>query len=217
MHPVHSSMSRRTSSGIRPRATMSATASRPPGFNTRYASLEHAPFVGRKVDHAVRYHDVDRSAGERDVLHLALQELDVFHAGLLLIRARDLEHLVGHIETVRLSRRADAPGREDHVDTAAGSEIEDDFARLELGERGRVAAAERGERRFERNVLELGVVVEIRGDRVLGARRARGAIAAARARRSPPSPSSSSPSDPRRKPRAAPAAPPRRTFRAPVS
>ncbi len=64
-----------------------------------------------------------------------------------LVGAGELEHLVGHVEAVGLAGRADAPGREQHVDAAAGAEVEHGLALVELGDRGRVAAAERGELR----------------------------------------------------------------------
>ena len=56
----------------------------------------------------------------------------------------ELEHLVGHVETEREPALADPLGREQHVDPAARSEVEDDLAGLELGDGGRVAAAQAG-------------------------------------------------------------------------
>ena len=56
----------------------------------------------------------------------ALEELDVGGAGLPLVLARERQHLVGHVEAVGLAGRADALGREQHVDAAARSEIEHD-------------------------------------------------------------------------------------------
>ena len=50
--------------------------------------------------------------------------------GLPLIVPGQREHVVGHVETVGLARRADAARREQHVDAAAGAEIEHDLARL---------------------------------------------------------------------------------------
>ncbi len=43
---------------------------------------EHLALVGGEVDHAVRDHDVDGVVCERDVLDVALDELDVFDAGV---------------------------------------------------------------------------------------------------------------------------------------
>ena len=67
---------------------------------------QHAVLVGREVDHAVRDDDVDRVVGQRNVLDLALQELDVLQAGLPLVLARQRQHLVRHVEPVGLARRA---------------------------------------------------------------------------------------------------------------
>ena len=47
------------------------------------------------------------------------------------------EHLVGHVEAVGLARRPDAARREQHVDAAAGAEVEHGLTGLQLGERRR--------------------------------------------------------------------------------
>ena len=75
--PTHSSMLRSHSAGTSPRTTTSETAKRPPGLSTRKASRKHAVLVGRQVDHAVRDDDVDGVVGQRNVLDLAFQKLDV--------------------------------------------------------------------------------------------------------------------------------------------
>ena len=90
--------------------------------------------------------DVDRIVGQRDVLDLALQELDVRRRpALRWFSPRKREHLVGHVEAVGFAGGADAARREQHVDAAAGAEVEHGFAVLQFGERGRIAAAERRE------------------------------------------------------------------------
>ena len=104
---------------------------------------EDLRLVAGEVDHAVGDDHVDRVVGQRDVLDRALDELDVLDPGLALVVPRELEHLVGHVEAVGLAGRADAPGREQDVDPAAGAEVEDGLALVEVGDRGRVAAAER--------------------------------------------------------------------------
>ena len=63
------------------------------------------------------------------------------------VLAGEGEHLVGHVQAVRLARRADARGGEQHVDAAARAEVEDRLALVQFGDGGGVAAAERGERR----------------------------------------------------------------------
>ena len=80
MQPTHSSTFLRISAGISPRTTTSETAKRPPGFSTRNASRKHAVLVGRQIDHAVGDDHVHRVVRQRDVLDLALQELDVLDA-----------------------------------------------------------------------------------------------------------------------------------------
>ena len=107
---------------------------------------QHAVLVARKIDHAVRDDHVDRIVGQRDIFDLALEELDVLRAGLALVLAREREHLVGHVEAVGLAGRADAARREQHVDAAAGAEVEHRLARFQFGERGWIAASERSRR-----------------------------------------------------------------------
>ena len=68
------------------------------------------------------------------------------------LRAREREHLVGHVQPVRDAGRGDAAGGQQHVDAAAGAEVEHALAGLELDHRERVATAER---RAQRGVREL--------------------------------------------------------------
>ena len=77
------------------------------------------------------------------------------------LRAGELEHLVGHVEPVRLAGRADPAGRQQDVDPAAGAEIEDRFALVELGDGRRVSAAQRGELRRVRERVALLAGVEL--------------------------------------------------------
>ena len=106
---------------------------------------KHLRLVAREVDHAVGDHDVDGVVGQRDRLDLTAQELDVLDAGLALVGAGELEHLVGHVEAVGLAARADPARGQQDVDAAARTEVEDGLAFLELRDRGRIAAAERRE------------------------------------------------------------------------
>ena len=106
---------------------------------------EDGGLVAGEVDHAVGDDHVDRVVGQRDVLDRALDELDVLDPGLALVCARQLEHLVGHVQAVGLAGRPDAAGREQDVDPAAGAEVEHGLALVQLGDRGRVAAAEAGQ------------------------------------------------------------------------
>ena len=75
------------------------------------------------------------------------------------LRAGQLEHLVGHVEAVGLAGRADPAGGEQDVDPAARAEVEHGLALVQLGDRGRVAAAEGGQLgRVGQRVAVLGVV-----------------------------------------------------------
>ena len=87
------------------------------------------------------------SAGERDVLDQALQEVDVRCAGGARVLAGESEHLVGHVEAVDGSGRPDTLRREEDVDAAARAEIEHGLAFVQFHQRERVAATEaRGDR-----------------------------------------------------------------------
>ena len=55
---------------------------------------------------------------------------------------------------------ADAAGGEQDVDAAAGAEVEHGLARVQVGHRGRVAAAQRGEHGGVGQLVALAVVVE---------------------------------------------------------
>ena len=103
---------------------------------------QHCRLVRRQVDHTVGDDHVDRCIGQRDVLDVPLQKLDVRHARLALVLPRQLEHRVRHVETVGLATRCDAARGEQHIDSAAGAEIEDGFSRGEVREGGGITAAE---------------------------------------------------------------------------
>ena len=65
-------------------------------------------------------------------------------AGLGGVAARELEHLVGHVEADGLAGGADAAGGDEHVGAGARAEVEHDFAVVEVGDGGGDAAAEGG-------------------------------------------------------------------------
>ena len=109
---------------------------------------EDPGLVGGEVDDAVRDHHVDGLVGQRDLLDRSLDELDVRPRPA----ARWLPRASSSISSVMsspyaLPRRADPAGREQDVDAAAGAEIEDGFALVELGDGRRVSAAQRSELR----------------------------------------------------------------------
>ena len=145
MQPTQSSMFCRTSAGTSPRVTTSETANRPPGFKTRNASRNTRSLSRGQVDDAIGDDHIDRVVGQGDVFDFAFQKLHILDAGLALVLAGERQHFIGHIEAVGFAGRADAPRREQHVDAAAGAEIEHRFARIELRQRRGIAAAERSE------------------------------------------------------------------------
>ena len=145
MQPVHCSMSRRVASSMSSSATTSLTAKRPPGRSTRAASRKTCGLSPERLMTQLEMITSTESSGSGIVLDRALEELDVLDPGLALVSAGELEHLVGHVEAVGLAGRADAPRREQDVDAAARAEVEHRLALVQLRDRGRVAAAERGE------------------------------------------------------------------------
>ena len=119
---------------------------------------EDGGLVGAEVDDAVADDHVDRVIGQRDVLDRALDELDVLDPSLGLVAARQVEHLVGHVEAIGLAGRTDPPSREQDVDPAAGAQVEHRLALVELGDSGRVATAEARELR---RLRQRGAIVEV--------------------------------------------------------
>jgi hypothetical protein len=72
----------------------------------------------------------------------------------------ELEHLVGHVQSDRLARLADALGGDQDVCSGAGPEVEDGLALVQVGDSGRDAAAERGADCGVGRALGVGAVVE---------------------------------------------------------
>ena len=106
------------------------------------------------------------SSGQRDRLDRPLQELDVLDARLPLVVAGELEHLVGHVEAEGLAGRADAARGQEHVDPAAGAEVEHGLSRVQIGDRRWVAAPERSEPGGVGQGVAIGGLVEIRSEDV---------------------------------------------------
>ena len=103
---------------------MSVTAKRPPAAALAPPRGRPAGLSPERLITQLEMIDVDRVVGQRDLLDRALEELDVLDPGLRWLCARELEHLVGHVEAVGLAGRADPAGREQNVDAAAGAEVE---------------------------------------------------------------------------------------------
>ena len=157
-------MSARVSSVMSGSAITSETAKLPPGRRTRAASPQDPGFVAGKVDHAVGDHHVNRVVGEGYRFDLPLQEFDVLDTGFLLVAASEFEHLVGHVEAEGLAGRADPPGREQDVDAATGSEIENGLTFFEISDGSRISAAERGELYSFGQFASVAFFVEVRSE-----------------------------------------------------
>ena len=157
---------------------MSLIPMRPPGRRTRAISREYRVLVGGEVDDAVADDDVDRLGRQRQRLDVALEELDVGRAGLGGVRLGEGQHLVGHVDAERATGRPDPLGGEEDVDAAARAEVEDPLARMEVGDRGRVAAAEGRQDGGVRQLVALERRVQVRADG-LGIAATRGALGGA--------------------------------------
>ena len=120
---------------------------------------EDLVLVRGQVDDAVGDDDVNRVVGQRDVLDAAQQELDVLHPGLGLVRVGELVHLRGHVQAIGLTAGGNTASGQEYVDASARAQVEDDVAGLEVGEQGRVPAAQRGGKGIPGQMLAVGVVV----------------------------------------------------------
>ena len=155
-----------------------------PTARTKYPRglAEDPGLVAGEVDHAVGDDHVDRVVRQRHVLDRALEELHVLDSGLTLVAGGQIEHLVGHVEAVRLARRADPAGGEQHVDSASGTEIEHRLALVQIGDRARVATAKRRELGGLGERLSVVVFIELGAERVALLVGDSGGVAATRGR-----------------------------------
>ena len=144
MQPAKSPRSRRSSGLRRSSATTSVIPIRPPGRRTRAISVRTAGLSAERLMTQLEMTTSTESAG-RDRLDQTLEEVDVGDPRLSRVLLREREHLVGHVEAVGGSGRADTLRGEDDVDAAAGAEVEHDLALVQVGNGGGVAAAQAGE------------------------------------------------------------------------
>jgi hypothetical protein len=142
----------------------------------------HLSLVARQVDHAVGDDHIHRIARQRNFLDSSTQEFDVGNSRFGSIITRKLQHVIGHVETVRFPGWSNTTRREDDVDAAAGSEIENDFSGIESGERCWIPAAERCE--YCRVGEKVGLAFDVEIGRDWIDRSIEGSGAAARADRS---------------------------------
>ena len=140
---------------------------------------EHLALVAGQVDHAVADDHVDGVRRQRDGLDVSLEEFDVRRARFRFVLHRERQHFVRHVQAICFAARPDASRRQQHVDATARAEVQHRFAFTQLGERRRVAAAERRKKGFGWEAGRLASLVEIRGDGIP----ALGSAATAAARR----------------------------------
>ena len=136
----------------------------PAGYQDTEHLGEHGGLVGGQVDDAVGDHHVDGRVRQRDGLDLALEELHIGCPGFAGVSARQLEHLVGHVDAVHEPGRTDPPRRQQYVDAPARSQVKDSFALVQVGDRQRVSAAEAGQDRFPWQFVGLALAVQGRAE-----------------------------------------------------
>ena len=78
-----------------------------------------------------------------------------------LFSIRQSEHLVRHVETVSLAGRPNPSSRKQNIDTAAGTQIEDNLSRIQFRQCGRIPAPQRSEHGLSRNLIGLRSVIKI--------------------------------------------------------
>ena len=141
-------------------AITSETANRPPGLSTRAVSRRTCGLSVERLMTQLESTTSTVSAGSGMASMWPLSQWTFSIAGLGLVGAGELEHLVGHVEAVGGAGGADAAGGEQHVDAAAGTEVEHRLALVQVGHGGRVAAPERGEQGGVGQLVALAVGVQ---------------------------------------------------------
>jgi hypothetical protein len=87
------------------------------------------------------------ACGERDVLDVVVQELGVGDPGLRGVLAGQGDHVRCGVQAVCFPARGDPAGGQEHVDAAAGAEVQHGLPGMQFGDSDGVAAAEAGPRR----------------------------------------------------------------------
>jgi hypothetical protein len=100
--------------------------------------------IAGQIDDAVRDHDVNVSRRKRDLFNVPHHEPDVTHSRLGGIGTGQCGHGGASVQPISHAGRADPPGRQQHVQPAARTEVQNTLARLQVRDRYRVPAAQAG-------------------------------------------------------------------------
>ena len=157
---------------------MSLMPIRPPGRRTRAISANTARLSAARLTTQLLMTTSIDSAGRGSASMWPLRNSTLVAPAWAALRLGEGEHLVGHVDPERATGRPDPLGGQEDVDAATGAEVEDALARVEVGDGGRVAAAERREDRGVGQLVALERGVEVRADR-LGIAATRGALGGA--------------------------------------
>src|ERR1035438_4956806 len=98
--------------------------------------------IDSEVDDAVRNDDIDRLIWERNIFDSAQEELSVLHTGFHLVLSSKINHFRCHIKSVHLACWPDATRGEEHVNTTARTEVENDLTGEQRRERGWIRSEE---------------------------------------------------------------------------
>ena len=146
-------------------AMTSETAKRPPGRRTRAASRSTASLSPERLMTQLEITTSTDASGSGTSSIVPLRNSTFAGARLGGVAAGELEHLVGHVQPDRAARRADPPRGDEHVGAGARAEVEHRLALVQVGDRGRHAAAERRlDRGLGRPVGLAGVVQRLAED-----------------------------------------------------
>ena len=158
---------------------------RPPGVSTRASSAKTAGLSGERLMTQLEMTTSTESAGRGTSSMTPRRKTAFLTPASRALRWARLSISGGHVEPEGEAGRADAPCGENDVDPAAGAEVEHDLALAQVGDRGRVAAAEAGQGGRLRKLAALLGVVERRAEVRVGRRAAAAASAAAASLRAP--------------------------------
>ena len=129
---------------------------------------EDGVLVRDQVDDAVREHDAEALVGERQLLDLALDELDIGRLQLGCSHACLRQHLRRHVDAGDVALLTDHLRGNERVGPRPAAEIEHALAACEPAERERIRNARERLDGVLRNVRELGRIVEILGPGATG-------------------------------------------------